>query len=309
MPRRIKLIFNPFANLGRAWTIGAALRPIVNELGGADWTGTVYPTHASELARQAGEEGYDVVVAMGGDGTVHEVVNGLMQVPVERRPALGVVPLGSGNDFAFSAGLAARPEDAIQQVFSGIPCPVDVGSVDDLDGRKEYWVNAVGIGFDTAVTIHSRRVPVVQGFAVYFAAVIKTILSNFDVYNMRITTEQGSFDEKALMLVLCNGGREGGGFLVAPHARVDDGVLHYVGIRKISRLRMLATIPAFMSGKHADIPYVIHGDFHHLAIESEQPMLIHTDGEILSGFGGHTRTLTLEVHPAALQMIRPEVHA
>src|SRR3990172_6830669 len=97
---RIKIILNPNADLCRAWRSASDLRPIVDEFGGADWSGTVYPTHAIELARQAGEDGYQMVVAVGGDGTVHEVINGLMQLPAEKRPRLGVVPLGSGNDFA-----------------------------------------------------------------------------------------------------------------------------------------------------------------------------------------------------------------
>ena len=112
MPKhRVKLIFNPIANLGRSWPIASSLRPLLTELGGADWTGTVYPTHAAELARQAGEEGYQRVVVMGGDGTVHEVVNGLMQLPPEKRPALAIVPVGTGNDFAYSLGVSPVPED------------------------------------------------------------------------------------------------------------------------------------------------------------------------------------------------------
>jgi diacylglycerol kinase family enzyme len=93
MPQhRVKLIVNPSADLGRAWIAARDLRPIVEEFGGADWAGTVYPTHAVELARQAGEQGYELVIAAGGDGTSHEVLNGLMQVPKERVKT-GVVPL------------------------------------------------------------------------------------------------------------------------------------------------------------------------------------------------------------------------
>ena len=122
MPRRkTKLILNPNADLGRAWRWASDLRSIVEEFGGADWTGTVYPTHASELASQAVEQGYEVVVAVGGDGTVHEVINGLMQFPPERRPILGVVPMGSGNDFAHNVGIESRPEVAMRQVFAGKP--------------------------------------------------------------------------------------------------------------------------------------------------------------------------------------------
>ena len=120
MPKHsVKLIFNPIANLGRSWSVASSLRPLLTELGGVDWTGTVYPTHAAELARQAGEEGYERVVVMGGDGTVHEVVNGLMQLPPEKRPAMAIVPVGTGNDFAYSLGISTVPEEALRQAIQG----------------------------------------------------------------------------------------------------------------------------------------------------------------------------------------------
>ncbi len=91
MPKhKTKLIINPNADLGRAWRLGADLNRVVAEFGGADWSGTVYPTHATELAIQAADEGYETVVSIGGDGTTHEVINGLMQIPAERRPRLGI---------------------------------------------------------------------------------------------------------------------------------------------------------------------------------------------------------------------------
>src|SRR4030042_3305307 len=104
-----KVIVNPNADKGNAWRIAANLRPLVEEFGGADWSDTVYPTHAAELTSQAAGSGCSLVIAVGGDGTVHEVVNGLMQVPVEIRPRLGIVPLGSGHDFAHSIGIIGSP--------------------------------------------------------------------------------------------------------------------------------------------------------------------------------------------------------
>ena len=101
---RIKLIMNPNADMGNAWKYASDLRHLFAGFADAHWYGTVYPTHAKELAQQAAEEGYDIVVAMGGDGTVHEVINGLMEAQVEKRPALGVIPLGSGNDFSANVG-------------------------------------------------------------------------------------------------------------------------------------------------------------------------------------------------------------
>lgn len=120
MPQnKTKLILNPNADMGRAWQMAADLRPIVEQYGGADWAGTVYPTHAIELAKQAAGEGYELVIAAGGDGTVHEIVNGLMQIPQEKRPRLGVVPLGSGNDFAHAVGAPESAHDAMKQALPG----------------------------------------------------------------------------------------------------------------------------------------------------------------------------------------------
>ena len=91
MPRKVKIILNPMADMGNAWRVARDLRSITVEHGNVDWSGTVYPGHAIELARQASAEGYDMVIAMGGDGTVHEVVNGIMQAPENKRPILGMI--------------------------------------------------------------------------------------------------------------------------------------------------------------------------------------------------------------------------
>ncbi|MCL4559696.1 MAG: diacylglycerol kinase family lipid kinase [Chloroflexi bacterium] len=303
MPKRVKLIFNPIANLGRAWPVAAALRPIVLELGGADWSGTVYPSHATELARQAGEDGYELVVAMGGDGTVHEVVNGLMQVPADKRPHLGVVPVGSGNDFAHAVGISTQPEQALRQAMGGSPRRLDIGYLEDGGGRTEYWTNTVGIGFDTAVTIRSRKVPILQGFAVYFAAVLQTILFNFEPFQVKVKSDTGEWEDELLMFVMCNGPREGGGFIVAPKAKTDDGIFSYLGVQHITRPRMLMTIPYFLKGTQERLHYVRMGEFHNMEIEANKPMYIHTDGEIFTGFGSTTRRLKAGVLPNAIETI------
>ncbi|MBI4771611.1 MAG: acylglycerol kinase family protein, partial [Chloroflexi bacterium] len=155
---KAKLIFNPLANHGRSGQQASDLRTLVEKLGGADWAGTEYPAHATELAEQAGNEGYEAVIALGGDGTVHEIVNGLMRLPEDRRPALGVVPIGSGNEFAFNAKIKANPPEALEAAFRGSPAPVDVGQISDGDGRTEYWDNSCGMMFDAAVNIQSRRI-------------------------------------------------------------------------------------------------------------------------------------------------------
>jgi diacylglycerol kinase (ATP) len=308
MSKKVKLIFNPIANLGRAWNVAAALKPIVEEYGGADWAGTVYPGHATELACQAGLDGYEKVVALGGDGTVHEVVNGLMQVPEEKRPAMGIVPVGSGNDFAYCMGVSTHTEKALRQAFTGEACPIDIGQLDDMNGRIEYFSNTVGLGFDSIVTIRSRRIPIVHGFAIYFVAVLQTIILNFNPYNLKITADGEAWEETDLMVVVCNGRREGGGFQIDPAAMPDDGILNFVSVKGISRPKMLYTLPFFLNGTHQKLNYVHMKKIRQIEIKSQQPLVIHTDGEIFSGLNSQVRHVTMKVFPSSLKVIccKPE---
>jgi len=121
-------------------------------------------------------------------------------------------------------------------------------------GRCIYWGNALGIGFDATVTIHSRKYVYLRGFFIYLLAVLQTIILNHEAPHLRIVSDLASWEEDTIMLVLCNGGREGGGFNVAPDARPDDGILHYAGVCKVSRLMMLRLLPEVMKGTHGRFP-------------------------------------------------------
>jgi YegS/Rv2252/BmrU family lipid kinase len=297
------MILNPNADLGRAWRQTADLRPVVNQYGGADWTGTVYPTHAIDLARQAAEDGYELVISVGGDGTVHEVINGLMQVPEERRPRLGIVPMGSGNDFAHAIGMDPRPAYALTQIFNGKPRRIDIGMLVDGAGRVEYWDNAVGVGFDATVTIHSRRFTYLRGFMVYLLAVLQTIALNHNAPLMHITTDQESWDDELLMLVVANGFREGGGFKVVPDAKPDDGQFGYACVTHVSRPMMLRLLPEVMKGTHGRFRQIRMGNLCRMELRAESPLTVHVDGEIFAGFGMDVRQLTVEILPGALEII------
>lgn len=303
MPRKIKLILNPTANHGRSLQIAADLRSLVAGLE-ADWSGTDYPAHATELARQAGEQGYDLVVAVGGDGTVHEVINGLMQVPPGKRPALGIVPLGSGNDFAHILGIPEDPFEALHSALNGQPHSLDVGLVRDQNGRQEYFNNTLGIGFDAVVTIRSRKITLVHGFLMYFAAVVQTILLNFEAMNLHVETDSETWDQSTLMLTLGNGPREGGGFLVTPEARYDDGLLNYATICKVSRPMMFRLIPEVMKGTHGRFKQVRMGVCRRMAVNSDRPLYVHLDGEIFAGFGAEARRLEIEIQPGAVRFLK-----
>ncbi len=304
MPRKVKIILNPMADMGNAWKVANDLRPILNDYDGhVDWSGTVYPTHATELAKQAGDQGYEMVIAMGGDGTVHEIINGIMLLPENKRPILGIVPVGSGNDFAHAVGVPLQSDHALAHALRGEPSLIDLGLMTDEHGRKEYFDNTLGIGFDAVVTIRSHKLPVLRGFLMYLTAVIQTILLNHDPALMQIESDGEQWEQRNLLVTMCNGPREGGGFLIAPDARIDDGILHYAMIRNVSRLMMFRLVPEVMKGTHGKWRQVKMGACKKLSVRGDRAMYIHADGEVFTGFGSDLREATVEVVPGALKVV------
>jgi len=305
MHRKVKIILNPMADMGNAWRVARDLRSITEQHGGVDWSGTVYPGHAIDLAKQAGEQGYDMIIAMGGDGTVHEVVNGLMKVTEEKRPLLGIVPVGSGNDFAHAIGIPKQSDHALAHALEGQNTSIDLGLMTDEHGRREYFDNTVGIGFDAIVTIRSHRLPVVRGFLMYLTAVIQTILLDHNPAHVQIETDSESINDFVLMTTLCNGGREGGGFMLSPDSKMTDGIMEYVIVRKVSRPMMFRLVPEFMNGTHRRFTKQIRmGACKKFTMISDRPLYIHADGEIFTSFGSNLRKVSFEILPNALKVVR-----
>ncbi len=300
---RVKLIVNPNADLGRALRTVADIRPMVDEFGDVEWTGTVYPAHATEIAKQAALSGYELIIAVGGDGTSLEVINGLMQIPSEKRPHFGVIPLGSGNDFSYGIGMDSDPTTALRQIFQGKPHPIDIGKITDNRGAVRYWGNVVGIGFDAKATINSRRYTFLRGYLIYLMAVLQTIILEHDAPRLQVKTDLEEWEDETIMFVICNGKREGGGFLVAPDAKPDDHIYDYATIGKVSRLRMLRLLPEVIRGTHGRFPDVRIGTLSNLLIESDRPLTIHTDGEIFSSTDDNVTKIAIELEPGALQII------
>lgn len=298
------LIFNPNSDRGRSGQKASDLRSLVDHLGGADWAGTEYPAHATEIAAQAADKGYKTVIALGGDGTVHEVINGLMQIEAARRPALGIVPIGTGNDFAYAAGVNMTPAEAIQRAFTGERHPIDVVHMQDDQGRAEYFNNTAGIGFDAAINIQTRRLRGVYGFLMYLTATLWTVALKFDTPHLKITYDGGVIDQPVLMLTLGNGPREGGGFITTPMSKVDDGVLDFVYVSKVTRARILQLIPTVMKGTHIHEPEVKCLATTRMTVESEQPMPIHLDGELFAPYEANVRRVDVKLLPGALTLVR-----
>lgn len=301
---KIKLIFNPMSDRGRSGQKASDLRAIIEEHGGADWVGTEYPAHAVELAAKAGLEGYETVVAMGGDGTVHEVINGLMRVSPPHRPKLGIVPIGSGNDFAFGAGVSLDAAEAMKRVFTGQPKAVDVGVARDNNTRVEYWNNTLGIGLDGKINIMSRKIIGLYGFPMYLVAVLRTIFQDYESATLKMSFDDGpTIDRKVLMLTLGNGPREGGGFRTTPDSKVDDGIFDYAMVDHINRVNILQLLPRVMNGTHVTSPHVKMGSFRKLRLSADRALPIHADGELWSPYEVNTREVEVEIVPGAIQLL------
>jgi YegS/Rv2252/BmrU family lipid kinase len=296
------LIFNPNSDRGRSGQKASDLRAMVQQLGGADWRGTEYPDHASEIAAQAA--GYDTVVALGGDGTVHEVVNGLMRIPAEQRPRLGVVPIGSGNDFAYAVGTPLdNPQEAVRRAFTGAARAVDVGLIKDGAGRSEYFDNTVGLGFDGAINIRSRAITYLYGFAMYLTAVLQSIILNFEAPRLQVQFDGGALDQNIMMMTIGNGPREGGGFMTTPMSQVDDGIFDFLYIHQLSRLRLLQLLPKVMNATHVGEPDVTIRQTTRLVIDSDRALPIHIDGELFAPYEADVRHVEISMHPRAIQVV------
>ena len=300
---KVRVIFNPRANRGRNAEIAYELKQLTDQLGGADWVMTDAPGHATQLATEAGQLGYERVVAMGGDGTVHEVVNGLMQIDAPVRPALGILPVGSGNDFVRGIGVTAQYTEALQLAFRADHLrAIDIAYTHLGTNPRRYWVNALGIGFDAAVTLQSQRINSLRGFSMYFLAAVRTIIENYEAPMMYIDIDGMTLAHPVQMLTIGNGTREGGGFITTPESKVDDGWLNYALFSPVSRPMMIRLIPEVMRGTHGRFHQVRMGTLKSMRLRADRALLVHTDGEMVATYADNVCELELGVVPGAIKL-------
>jgi YegS/Rv2252/BmrU family lipid kinase len=265
-----------------------------------DWVETQAREHASQLAEQAAHQGYELVVAAGGDGTVNEVVNGLMRAGEKGASStLGIIPVGSGNDFAWFAGVPLDPVSAGRRLVGERTRQVDVGHIRLARGRERYFANGCGIGFDGRVSLEVERLRRLPGFLMYLVSVLRTIVLYHQAPRLRIRLDEQELIQPTMMLTVSNGRRHGGGFLVTPQAELDDGLFDVCLAGKLSRLGMLMVIPRFVRGTHVTHPQVRMTRARQVSVESPAPLAIHLDGEI---FASDARQIQVRLLPSALQL-------
>jgi YegS/Rv2252/BmrU family lipid kinase len=234
------------------------------------------------LAARAAREGFETIVAAGGDGTANEVINGLMaasQCGGTRR--MGIIPAGSGSDFATGIGLPTDLQEACRRIASDQCRTVDVGRVTIPGQAPRYFGNVVGVGFDGAVLIETLKMRRLRGLALYLVAVLKTIFLNFEAPMTSIEYDGESMEQPAMLVSVTNGPREGGGFLIAPNAKPDDGLFDVCIADEVSQLTMLRLLPHFLKGTHVDLDPITMVQARQVLISSPDGLVAHVDGEVL----------------------------
>ena len=301
------VILNPASGRGNGEKYYPLVEARLHELGlQFEMLRTNAPGHAIELAETASRSGSEVVVAVGGDGTANEVLNGLVRARQagDGGAAMGIIPVGRGNDFAFGAGAAAGFDEACQALVSGWRKWIDVGCVrggDYPEGR--FFGNGVGVGFDAVVGFESLKMKRLHGFPSYIVAALKTIFLYYQAPFVQVEFDGQELELPALMVSVMNGRRMGGGFLMAPESQPDDGQFDICIARQVSRTAIFRLIFRFMKGTQVGHPAIQMVRADRVTVTALQGSLpAHADGETLC-FAA--QRLELSVMPRMLEVIVP----
>lgn len=307
---RFLVILNPTAAKGHA----GRRRPELESLlaaSGIDYELrlTERPGHAAELARSAGTLGFGAVVSGGGDGTANEVVNGLMRAAAEGGPvpAMGVLSIGRGNDFAYGADVPVTLGACVAALAKGARRPMDVGLVTGGDyPQGKYFCNGIGIGFDTTVGLEAAKMKRVHGFMAYVFGAVRSFVNYLDAPQVTISYDGIKVERKSHQISVMNGKRMGGAFYMAPNAKNYDGLLDICISGEANRLELVGIIAKYSRGaQENDKRFVCARSARYEIDAPAGGLIVHADGETVCVDG--TR-LVIECLPGRLTAIYdPEI--
>ena len=254
---------------------------------------------AEALARARREDPGRVVIAVGGDGTVHEVGSGLIGAAA----AFGVLPTGSGNDFASMIATPADADDAPAFFASRPVRHCDAGLVEWVDDRgrsgRAAFINSLGLGIEGAIAGRAERLSRIPGFLRYLLAV-SLELPGYRPPRLKLEQDGERIEQRQLLLSVGNGRRAGGGFLLHPDARIDDGWLELCRADVLPLHRLLRILPSVLSGRHLRFDGIHVGRCRSLRVSSDPPTPVHADGEMLSRAAVD---VTVSVTPSGLRLV------
>lgn len=297
--QRHKIILNPKAHGGEAAGHAEQIRSLFTAYGlNFELALTDHEGDGARLAREAIERGFQVIVAAGGDGLAGEVAGAL----VGSQAVFGMIPLGSGDDFAKSLKIGRSIPQAVELIRDRQTMMVDAGIVSSPlpDGQKweRYFFNCVGIGLDGEVIIEKQKIKGLRDLKLYLYATFKALL-RYQGQRMSFDFGQGKIWHQTLVAEITNGKSVGGGYYLNPEATVADGLLDLCLIHKLTWLEFFLHVPKTFKGKHTLIRQVTMGRLTRVTVESEAPMSAQVDGELWP----YVHRFDISVVPNALQCI------
>ncbi|KAB1639227.1 diacylglycerol/lipid kinase family protein [Pseudoclavibacter terrae] len=312
--RRVVYAVNPSAGRGVPADLG---RRLAGGVGGGQLpdlevvlvtAGSMPELRGRAVAELAHPGGVDALVVMGGDGMV-SLGAGLV---AGTGAPLGIVPAGTGNDFARGAGIRRdAPAVGIERMLTALRTgDAGVREVDvvrlALDGVEHVALNSVNIGFDAVVNRRANELRRLPGTARYIAALLDSVRS-FSPLEFGVSVDGGPTRAVAAeLLAILNGSSIGGGIRVAPHAVIDDGALDLVVVGRLSKLGLLTLFPLAMVGLHTRLPAVSFERMRRIRVQVPAGVLVYADGEELRGPDQHACTLDVRVDPGALRLVQPQ---
>lgn len=295
------VILNPYAN---RWISGKRQPELEASLkkAGLDYQIKVseYPEHAIELAREAVLAGNTPLIAAGGDGTISEVVNGLMQAtPPGGKPAgpIGMVPFGTANDITDMLGISRDLDKVAQMFVNGNTTTIDLGKV---NGR--YFDNNSAIGLEPIITIQNIKLTWLKGVIRYMVSALIGIIKN-PKWDAEIEWDDQKYEGKIALVSVGNSQRTGGVFFMTPNASLSDGFLDFAFAPGLSHRRLIQLLPKTQTGEHVLDPDVHEHRTKKLTIRTKTPTPIQADGEI---FDPAATEIVYEIVPGALSVFTPD---
>ncbi len=288
----ICFVVNPIAGKGKGKLIAKSIDYHMKEMCiPYDIRFTSKRKEAESISKCAAQEGFEKIVSVGGDGTIYEVINGL----IGQKIVLGVIPAGTGNDFARSIGIERDLKKALDTIVYGEEKYIDCGLA---NGR--YFINVAGVGFDTEILREVEKIKKhLSGKWAYLAGVFKTLF-HYKHKKIEIDIDGKTYNKEILLMALANGKFYGGGMKISPDSDLEDGYIDICIIHKISKLRVLRLFPTIFAGKHINVREVTLYRAKKIKLNSATPLEVNLDGDVVG-----VTPLSIEVVPKAIKILIP----
>ncbi|MBD3288415.1 YegS/Rv2252/BmrU family lipid kinase [candidate division KSB1 bacterium] len=235
-----------------------------------------YAGHIADLMRDVYVDNYNGIVAVGGDGTLFEIINGLLKTHSELSVPLGQIPVGTGNSFIRDLGILTL-QDAYDKILAQKTRPVDVGYFTYDDGEY-YFINLLGFGFVANVAHRARKYKMFGDFSYIFGVLEEVVILSFS--NLEITIDGTTYHRQNTFVEISNSTCTGGDMIMAPDAKIDDGYLDVILLRNVTRIKLLKAFPKIFKGTHVEMDEVEVFKAKHIIAKTDNPKILTPDGEV-----------------------------